>query len=573
MINFYKDYHMCEIEIRALVPVDTSGDGERDQIIIVGVVEDCTAVSVGIFNAPVPPGAPISAAGAVKQATILGAGVSAHGVSPTGNERVFTATFTLGDTTIFKGGCNEPPTSPIGFLAVCERDPASCRDDFLWDQLIDCEEGECPDISIDADVSDQCNVSLSIIVAPFVQGLSTEVDFGDGTSETVAIQEGPTVAGVALGQAAVTHSYDAPTATTFQVVVSISDQPECSEVIDIPVPACPPAPTPPCPVTQVQLALENPPPNFREGDCLPPGSYTIVATVVPAGATNTFIWSVDGIQAVVGERGVTAISGNRLTVQLSDSSLSVSVIAAGCASDGIDLHPCGGDCCPELEGLAAPCMVRCPPEAASTTATLTATGTDLDCAETFSWDFGDGATSETNEPTATHTYPRRDRFEASVTMVRPRQCGRPRTQRATTTVEPCPPPCYCNFLAIATAFLLLAFLSLMPIIACTADPGTKQFLLIVMLVVVVLLAIAWLWWLLDPCCKPTPCEHLRILFWVFSWALVVVGLLAIMQFCVSALPFGLFYVIIQQVLLGLINDQGCDPGAPSIFTWPFPACR
>jgi len=218
-------------------------------------------------------------------------------------------------------------------------------------------------------------------------------------------------------------------------------------------------------------------------------------------------------------------------------------------------------------------MVRCPREAASTAATLTATGTDLDCAESFSWDFGDGATSETNEPTATQTYPRSDRFEASVTMVRPRECGRPRVQRATTTVEPCPPPCYCSFLAIATAFLLLAFLSLMPSIACTADPGTKQFLIIVMLVVVVLLAIAWLWWLLDPCCKPTPCEHLRILFWVFSWALVVVGILAIMQFCVSALPFGLLYVIIQQVLLNLINDQSCDPGAPSIFSWPFPACQ
>jgi hypothetical protein len=562
---------MCKIEIKKLVPMDLTGDGERDQLIVVGVVEDCSGVKVGLFDHPVSPGDSLDGAQGAVPATILGPNVGAHGVFPADNEKVFTATITLNDTTIIKGDCKEPPgPGIIGVLAACEINPDECRGDFLWDQPIDCEGSECPELSVQVDVSDECSASLSIVVVPFVPGLNISIDFGDGTSETVAIQEGLTVAGVILGQAAVVHVYQAANDTTFQAVVTISGRPECTAEIDIPVRACEGVD---CPVTQVRLELDPPVPGFQEGDCLAPGNYTIAAMVDPSGATASFSWSVDGFQAIVGQRDVTAISGNLLTLQLQDSPRSVSVIGAGCRSDGIDLRPCDEVCCPDLEGLTAGCLPRCPAEVRSTTATLTATGTDLDCAEVFAWDFGDGTTSETAQPTTTHTYPRHDRFEAEVAMIRPRQCGRPRLQRAATTVKPCPPPCYCVFLSMATAFLLLGFLSLLPLIACTTDPGTQQMLIITMIGIVVLLAIAWLWWLLDPCCKPTYCEHLRILFWVFSWALVVAGLLVIMQACASAISFGLFYVIIQQILLSFINDAGCEPGAPDIFSWPFPSCR
>ena len=140
------------------------------------------------------------------------------------------------------------------------------------------------------------------------------------------------------------------------------------------------------------------------------------------------------------------------------------------------------------------------------------------------------------------------------------------------TVDPCPPSCLCLFLAIASALLLLAFLSLMPMIACADDPATKQALLIIMGFVVVALVGLMLWWLIDPCCRPTACELLRILYWVFSWALVVVGALAIGAFCVSAWPFGFVYVVAQQIFNAMINRSGCQP-APSIFEWPFPPCR
>src|SRR5207244_12795572 len=108
-------------------------------------------------------------------------------------------------------------------------------------------------------------------------------------------------------------------------------------------------------------------------------------------------------------------------------------------------------CCPDLTGLTASCMPRCPP---STTATLTATGTDIECAEAFDWDFGDGtAVVETTVATATHTYPSLNRFHAAVTIVRPRSCGRPRIQRRTVTVGPCPPSCFCAFPAFASGLL------------------------------------------------------------------------------------------------------------------------
>jgi hypothetical protein len=306
---------------------------------------------------------------------------------------------------------------------------------------------------------------------------------------------------------------------------------------------------------------------IEDGECLPPGRYVVRAGIVPAGATTAFAWSVDGFPAAVGQRDVVAINGPQLTINLATAFRSVSVIAAGCATDGIDLRPCEELCCPDLTGLAGSCLPRCPP---STTSTLTATGTDIECAEAFDWEFGDGTTAETTVPTTTHTYPALGRFTAAVTIVRPRECGPPRTQRRTVTVEPCPPSCWCAFLAIATGFLLLAFLTLLPLIACATDPGTQQALIITAGVVFVLLVIAWLWWFIDPCCRPTRCELLRILFWIFAWATIIVGV--IMIFCSTAVPFALAYALALQIFLRLINEGRCGP-PPDAFSWPFPACR
>lgn len=568
---------MCNIEIRTVVGIDTNGNNQRDEITVVGIAEDCPGLQVALFSDAPPPGAQLSDGIVSRAATLLAPDEAAHGVFPTANERVFTVTFTLQDHTIFKGRCGTI-AAWFGLLAVCDDDD-ECWDSVLWDQPIDCVGATCPVVTVSFDVSDQCvgetrSVSLSLVANPFTSGLAAEVDFGDGTqSEAVTFASLDLGGGTVIGQAAAGHAYSVPgTGTaTFQALVAIVGRPECgTQPVDIPVGRCPERP---CPVDQVTLEVADasgtPVTGQAEaGACLPPGRYVVRANVVPAGATNVFAWSVDGIAAAVGQRGVVAIAGAQLTIDLTTSLRSVSVIAASCASDGIDLRPCEELCCPDLSGLSASCMPRCP---ASTTSTLTATGTDIECAEVFAWEFGDGASAETDVPTATHAYPSLGQFDAAVTIVRPQECGSPRTQRRTVTVEPCPPSCFCAFLAIANALLLLAFLTLMPLIACITDPATRQILIIARIVVVILMVIAMLWWFIDPCCRPTRCELARIFFWVFSWALLILGIIFI--FCtVAVIPFGLAYLIAQQILLRMINEGGCGP-APDVFSWPFPACR
>jgi hypothetical protein len=570
---------MCTVKIETVVGVDSNGDNERDAVIIVGTVEDCSGLQVAVFGSQPPADADISDGEVSKPATILAPGVSAHGVSPTGNERVFTVTFTLDDTTSIKGRCGS--VKQLGLLTVCDDDD-KCRDAIVWDKPIDCVQAECPQITITPDVHDDCvnqtrSVGLSLAANPFSAGLSADVDFGDGTSETVDFSVVP---GTNIGIAPAVHNYSAPATgtVTFHVTVTIAGRPDCVTTAEVDVGACPAAPPgpgqgQPCPVDQIRLRVTNSnntdvTAQIEDGACLPPGRYRVRAQIVPAGATTAFAWRVDGIAAAVGQRGVVAIAGAQLTIDLTTAFRSVSVIAAGCASDGVDLRPCEKVCCPDLTGLTASCMPRCPP---STTATLTATGTDIECAEAFDWDFGDGtAIVETTVATATHTYPSLNRFHAAVTIVRPRECGRPRIQRRTVTVGPCPPSCFCAFLAIASGLLFLAFLTLMPLIACASDPATRQALIITLIVVVILLAIAWLWWFIDPCCRPTRCELSRILFWVFSWALLILGIIAI--FCTLAIPFGVAYLLAQQFFLRMINSGGCG-AAPDIFSWPFPGCR
>jgi hypothetical protein len=577
---------MCKVEIRKVVGVDINGDNQRDKIIIVGIVENCSALKVALFINQPPAGAQISDGIVSRAGTILAVGQIAQGVSPGPNQRVFTVTFTLDDTTNIKGRCGSVP-SALGILAVCD-DDKDCRDSVLWQKPIDCVGADCPVVTVTTDPAAQCqgqtrSVSFSLVANPFSTGLAADVDFGDGTaSETVNFTSLDVGGGIVLGQAAAIHTYSVPGTgtTTFQATVTIAGRQDCvTGPVDVPVDTCPTTPpgtTPPgtCPVEQITLEVVDRNGNsvtaqIEAGTCLPPGRYVVRAHIVPAGSTTSFAWRVDGFVAAVGQRGVVAITGARLTIDLTTSFRSVSVIAAGCASDGVDLRPCKPPCCPHLTGLSASCLPRCPP---STTATLTATGTDIQCAEAFDWEFGDGTTSETAGPTTTHTYPSLGRFDAAVTITRPRDCGAPRTQRRTVTVAPCPPSCFCAFLAIATGLLLLAFLTLMPLIACVSDPGTKQVLIVIMTVVVVLLGIALLWWLIDPCCRPTRCEFLRILFWVFSWALLILGVIAI--FChLGILPFGIAYLVAQQIFLRMINDGGCRPGAPDIFSWPFPGCR
>ena len=112
---------MCKVEIHNVVGVDLNGDNQRDKIIIVGIVEDCSALTVALFDQLPPAGAQVSDGIVDRAATILAAGQSAQGVSPGANQRVFTVTFTLDDTTNIKGRCGAVPAA-LGILAVCDDD-------------------------------------------------------------------------------------------------------------------------------------------------------------------------------------------------------------------------------------------------------------------------------------------------------------------------------------------------------------------------------------------------------------------------------------------------------------------
>src|SRR4029077_5042104 len=142
------------------------------------------------------------------------------------------------------------------------------------------------------------------------------------------------------GQAAAIHTYSVPGTgtTTFHATVTIAGRRECATPVEVTVDTCPttPPPTPPsrCPVDQITLEVLDPNGNpvtaqLEAGTCLPPGRYVIRANIVPAGSTTSFAWRVDGNVAAVGQRGVVAITGARLTIDLTTSFRSVSVIAAG----------------------------------------------------------------------------------------------------------------------------------------------------------------------------------------------------------------------------------------------------
>ena len=382
-----------------------------------------------------------------------------------------------------------------------------------------------------------------------------------------------------IGQAAAGHPYSVPGtgATAFQVTVTVVGRPECVTTVDVEIDNCPSAPSEPpeeCPVEQVTLRVADSngidvTPRIEAGECLSPGQYVVRADIVPAGATTAFAWRVDGFAATIGQTGVVAITGAQLTIDLTTSFQSVSVIAARCASDGVDLRPCEKACCPDLTGLSASCMPRCPP---STTVTLTATGSDLECAEAFDWEFGDGTTSETVAPTTTHIYESFGVFDASVTIVRPRECGRPRPPARTRHRKTMPGivllriPGDCERLPAArlsgadAADLLFTRSGNSAGVDRHHDhrgdfAGDSD-------VVVASRSV-----LSTDAVRAPENSYLGFYLGAHRPRLHRDVLRRLASF-----RSGSYYAVAQQIFLRMINEGNCGP-APDMFTWPFPACR
>lgn len=217
------------------------------------------------------------------------------------NERVFTATFTLDDTTKVKGRCGSLLSDQgLGLLAVCDDDD-KCRDAKFWDKPVDCEAAGCPQVTITFDPAECVNqtrgISLSLVANPFSTGLQADVDFGDGTVGTVDFVSMDLGGGIVIGSGTAAHNYSVPGSgqASFHVTVTIAGRPECVTTIDIPLDRCPASTPPPppgrCPVERITLRVfdasgADVTARLEDGACLPPGRYVVRAEIVPAGATT-----------------------------------------------------------------------------------------------------------------------------------------------------------------------------------------------------------------------------------------------------------------------------------------------
>jgi hypothetical protein len=237
-------------------------------------------------------------------------------------------------------------------------------------------------------------------------------------------------------------SFSYPADDTYVATLIILSPASCtgnSIQVDVEVEACGPDE---CPVSSVELVVEdangtNVTTQLHEDGCLPSGQYVVRAVVEPPGATSDFSWSVGGVAAAVGQRGVVAINGRQLTIDLT-LFRSVSVIAAGCASDGIDLRPCDRPLCANLTGITI--QSGCGPGTVSFIANV-----DLpNEVEAYNWDFDDG-TQTTGQQAIQHTYTTAGRsdgsaFKASVVVRRHAGCEPRETLPASVDVPKCVPP-------------------------------------------------------------------------------------------------------------------------------------
>lgn len=212
--------------------------------------------------------------------------------------------------------------------------------------LTPCQEVECPPVTVTVRPGRDCNeknkrtMFFEVTVGEGEQ-IQYRWDFGDDTPLT------PLATGSGVFPA--DHNYAAN--ITYFANLIIVDPPGCTATPDpirVIVDPCPGQED--CPINQVTLEVidSNGTPvttQLQNGECLPSGQYVVRAIVEPPGATNSFSWTVDGFAAVVGQRNVVVINGDQLTLDLTEFR-SVTVTAAGCAINSVDLRLCK---CPDSD--------------------------------------------------------------------------------------------------------------------------------------------------------------------------------------------------------------------------------
>ena len=327
-------------------------------------------------------------------------------------------------------------------------------------------------------------------------------DFGDPSPDY-----GPAFAVTGSASHTDQHSYPPGNYTARLITV---DPVGCPDIIvSITVPSCS------CPEIQDIT--------FSEGPCDAQGNRPVTATVVggPSGAIN---WQWIGIDPQAQPGGTTyteSLPGG------TTHTLVVSIQAGSCIQQLAKSHTvgaCGQVVCPAVTAISANPASGTPPLAVAFQATVTNPGAVVGG---FQWNFGDGNSLSTPNPTASHTYTSPGTFTASVTVNGPEGC--PAATASTTVTVSESGNGHCNFLCnilcdllLILALVLLVVASVAALVVFCSSSATPQVLVAIAGTAAVGLILLFLWGVL---CGRFFCKVLNALSWIFSFIASITGII------------------------------------------------
>jgi PKD domain len=270
-----------------------------------------------------------------------------------------------------------------------------------WNGPISCP--ACPQIQVTAQVGNcaggVANVTLTVnVTQPAGSTAVLQWEFGDGNNGVPIVVNG-------TGSSSQTHPYAQGTYTATLLTILPSACPQ--ETVEVTVPDCD------CP--QIQQIT------FSQGECNANGYRQVTATVVggPAG-TIYWQWDVDASATPGGNTSTRTLAGG------TTHSVTVSIAAGGCQqqlSASVTVDACEAPPpCPSITALTATPSGGSAPLPVNFVATVANQGS-ASGANPYVWDFGDGNSASTPNPTASNTYKSAGNYSACVTVNGPANCG------------------------------------------------------------------------------------------------------------------------------------------------------
>lgn len=443
--------------------------------------------------------------------------------------------------TVLRLGCQPMVAVESAMVPACP-DPTNC--------------GEPDSVEVSGCAPGPVTFTAQVTGAGTAQEISW--DFGDGTTQAF----GP--GAIAQGEGmTVQHTYAAP--GPFTAVVTVVRAPGCSPLaatLPASVDTCPDHHRP-CPRLR---ALE-----VRDG-CAP-GTVTLQVTGEDLEQAEGLIWEFgDGPTASFTPGQLAAGQGLVVEHTYGDGGpFTATVIVMrgdhcrpGSRSISVEIPECRTVECPDLRDLT---VSGCRSEREGpVTLTLEARGDNLGSAVRYEWDFGDGSTGVTTEPTTTHDYASDGPFDISVVMAAAAGCNPPwqREEVNGFTVPGCRPPreevesCLCTILRILGLALFIGGLVLIFGSACSGNiPGLVVGLGLALTGAAVLIA-----WALT-CGQAAGCSIFQSVLAILYLLTVILGFLAVIFGILAIFEIGV------PCLLGALIDLAIVGTVSTILTWIF----